>query len=56
MWVETHLEKNLEIVGVKPSSHLVKVSLNHRCYNCSNCGHKVPKTLSVRTHFSPKLM
>lgn len=45
----TFIEK-LNAVAVKRGVHIVKVNPNHTSQNCSNCGNKVPKTLSVRTH------
>ncbi|WP_365673743.1 transposase [Okeania sp. SIO3I5] len=49
----TFLEK-LNTVAVKRGVHVVKVNPHNTSQNCSNCGHKVPKTLSVRTHSCPK--
>jgi putative transposase len=40
----------LETVVVKYGVHLVKVSPHNTSQNCSGCGTKVPKTLSVRLH------
>ncbi|WP_287288230.1 transposase, partial [Okeania sp. SIO2B9] len=45
----TFIEK-LNAVAVKRGVHVVKVSPHNTSINCSNCGQKVPKTLSVRTH------
>ncbi|NES87331.1 MAG: transposase [Moorea sp. SIO2B7] len=44
----------LEAVAVKRGVWLVKVSPHGTSQNCSNCGHKVPKTLSVRLHECPR--
>ncbi|WP_375341955.1 zinc ribbon domain-containing protein [Okeania sp. SIO3B5] len=33
---------------------MIKVNPHNTSQNCSNCGQKVPKTLSVRTHSCPK--
>ncbi|NES68951.1 MAG: IS200/IS605 family element transposase accessory protein TnpB [Okeania sp. SIO2D1] len=44
----------LNAVAVKRGVHVVKVNPHNTSQNCSNCGHKVPKTLSVRTHSCPK--
>jgi transposase, IS605 OrfB family, central region len=40
----------LETVVVKYGVHLVKVNPHNTSQNCSGCGIKVPKTLSVRLH------
>ncbi len=40
----------LEAVVVKYGVHLVKVYPHNTSQNCSRCGTKVPKTLSVRLH------
>lgn len=40
----------LESVVVKYGVHLVKVNPHNTSQNCSGCGTKVPKTLSVRLH------
>lgn len=40
----------LEAVGVKSGNWIVKVSPYGTTQNCSECGKKVPKDLSVRTH------
>jgi len=40
----------LEAVVVKYGVHLVKVSPHNTTQDCSGCGIKVPKTLSVRLH------
>ncbi|WP_287522429.1 transposase [Okeania sp. SIO2C2] len=45
----TFIEK-LNAVAVKRGVHIVKVSPHNTSINCSNCGQKVPLTLSVRTH------
>ncbi len=44
----------LEAVAVKRGVWFIKVSPHGTTVNCSNCGHKVPKTLSVRLHECPK--
>jgi putative transposase len=44
----------LESVVVKYGVHLVKVNPHNTSQNCSGCGTKVPKTLSVRLHQCPK--
>ena len=44
----------LEAVVVKYGVHLVKVNPHNTTQNCSVCGTKVPKTLSVRLHECPK--
>ncbi|NEO97158.1 MAG: IS200/IS605 family element transposase accessory protein TnpB [Symploca sp. SIO2E9] len=44
----------LETVAVKCGVRVVKVNPHGTSQNCSNCGTKVPKTLSVRTHECPK--
>jgi putative transposase len=44
----------LETVVVKYGVHLVKVNPHNTTQNCSSCGTKVPKTLSVRLHECPK--
>ncbi len=41
--------EKLNAVAVKRGVHVVKVTPHNTSQNCSNCGHKVPKTLSVRT-------
>jgi putative transposase len=43
----------LELVAVKCGVHVVKVAPHNTSQNCSGCGVKVPKTLSVRTHECP---
>ncbi|NEO53269.1 MAG: IS200/IS605 family element transposase accessory protein TnpB [Okeania sp. SIO3B5] len=43
----------LNAVAVKRGVHVVKVNPHNTSQNCSNCGQKVPKTLSVRTHSCP---
>ena len=44
----------LESVAVKRGVHVVKVAPHNTSQNCSGCGVKVPKTLSVRIHSCPK--
>ncbi|MBE9054197.1 transposase [Nostocales cyanobacterium LEGE 11386] len=44
----------LEVVAVKRGVRVVKVNPHSTSQNCSACGHKVPKTLSVRLHHCPK--
>ncbi|MCL1474753.1 RNA-guided endonuclease InsQ/TnpB family protein [Argonema antarcticum] len=44
----------LESVAVKCGVHIVKVNPHNTSQDCSGCGIKVPKTLSVRTHCCPK--
>ena len=44
----------LNAVAVKRGVHVIKVNPNNTSQNCSNCGQKVPKTLSVRTHRCPQ--
>jgi putative transposase len=44
----------LEAVAVKRGVRVVKVNPHSTSQNCSGCGHKVPKTLSVRLHQCPK--
>ncbi|HEY9848859.1 MAG TPA: transposase [Leptolyngbyaceae cyanobacterium] len=44
----------LEAVAVKCGVHIVKVNPHNTSQDCSGCGVKVPKTLSVRTHCCPK--
>ncbi|MFZ1029834.1 MAG: transposase [Limnoraphis robusta] len=44
----------LESVVVKYGVHLVKVNPHNTSQNCSSCGMKVPKTLSVRLHQCPQ--
>ncbi|MGB3208628.1 MAG: transposase [Crinalium sp.] len=44
----------LEAVAVKRGVHIVKVNPHNTSQNCSGCGVKVPKNLSVRTHCCPK--
>ncbi|NES04013.1 MAG: IS200/IS605 family element transposase accessory protein TnpB [Okeania sp. SIO2F4] len=46
--------EKLKAVAVKRGVHVIKVNPHNTSQNCSNCGHKVPKTLSVRTHSCPK--
>ncbi len=46
--------EKLNAVAVKRGVHVIKVNPHNTSQNCSNCGHKVPKTLSVRTHSCPK--
>jgi len=43
----------VEAVAVKRGLHVVKVSPHGTSQDCSSCGTKVPKTLSVRTHQCP---
>ncbi len=40
----------LEAVALRSGVHFVKVSPHNTTVNCSRCGTKVPKTLSVRLH------
>ncbi|WP_287519926.1 transposase [Okeania sp. SIO2C2] len=49
----SYIEK-LNSVAVKCGVHVIKVNPHNTSQNCSNCGQKVPKTLSVRTHCCPK--
>jgi len=44
----------LEAVALRSGVHLVKVTPHNTTVNCSRCGTKVPKTLSVRLHECPK--
>jgi len=44
----------MEAVAVRCGVHFVKVSPHNTTVNCSRCGTKVPKTLSVRLHECPK--
>jgi putative transposase len=44
----------LEAVAVKRGVLVVKVNPHGTSQDCSNCGPKVPKTLSVRLHECPK--
>ncbi|MGK7925090.1 MAG: RNA-guided endonuclease InsQ/TnpB family protein, partial [Spirulina sp.] len=44
----------LEAVAVKCGVRVVKVNPHSTSQDCSGCGTKVPKTLSVRTHECPK--
>jgi putative transposase len=44
----------LEVVAVKCGVRVVKVNPHGTSQDCSGCGTKVPKTLSVRTHECPK--
>lgn len=44
----------LEAVAVKCGVWVVKVNPHSTSQNCSSCGTKVPKTLSIRTHECPK--
>ncbi|NEN93460.1 MAG: IS200/IS605 family element transposase accessory protein TnpB [Okeania sp. SIO3H1] len=46
--------EKLNAVAVKRGVHIIKVNPHNTSQNCSNCGQKVPKTLSVRTHCCPK--
>jgi putative transposase len=43
----------LELVAVKCGVYVVKVAPHNTSQNCSGCGVKVPKMLSVRTHECP---
>lgn len=45
--------KILEAVAVKRGVHVVKVNPHSTSVDCSGCGTKVPKTLSIRTHQCP---
>jgi putative transposase len=45
--------KTLEAVAVKCGNWVVKVNPYGTSQNCSSCGKKVPKDLSVRTHECP---
>ncbi len=44
----------LNAVAVKRGVHVLKVNPHGTSQNCSSCGVKVPKTLSVRLHECPK--
>jgi putative transposase len=44
----------LETVAVKCGVRVVKVKPHGTSQDCSSCGTKVPKTLSIRTHSCPK--
>jgi putative transposase len=44
----------METVALRSGVHFVKVSPHNTTVNCSRCGTKVPKTLSVRLHECPK--
>ncbi|MFP4298199.1 MAG: RNA-guided endonuclease InsQ/TnpB family protein, partial [Spirulinaceae cyanobacterium] len=44
----------LEAVAVKCGVRVVKVNPHRTSQDCSGCGTKVPKALSVRTHECPK--
>lgn len=44
----------LESVAVKRGVHVVKVAPHNTSQDCSGCGTKVSKALSVRTHCCPK--
>jgi putative transposase len=44
----------LDAVAVKRGVHVLKVNPHGTSQNCSSCGVKVPKTLSVRLHECPK--
>ncbi|NEP82722.1 MAG: IS200/IS605 family element transposase accessory protein TnpB [Okeania sp. SIO3B3] len=46
--------EKLNAVAVKRGVHVIKVNPHNTSQNCSNCGQKVPKTLSVRTHSCPR--
>ena len=45
--------KILEAVAIKRGVHVVKVNPHSTSVDCSGCGTKVPKTLSIRTHQCP---
>jgi putative transposase len=44
----------MDAVAVKRGVRVAKVNPHGTSQNCSSCGHKVPKTLSVRLHECPK--
>jgi len=44
----------MEAVALRSGVHFVKVAPHNTTVNCSRCGTKVPKTLSVRLHECPK--
>ncbi len=44
----------LEAVALRSGVHFVKVNPHSTTVDCSQCGTKVPKTLSVRLHQCPK--
>jgi putative transposase len=44
----------LEAVALRSGVHFVKVNPHSTTVDCSGCGTKVPKTLSVRVHECPK--
>lgn len=44
----------LEAVALRSGRHFVKVNPHSTTVNCSGCGTKVPKTLSIRLHQCPK--
>lgn len=44
----------LEAVALRSGVHFVKVNPHSTTVDCSECGTKVPKTLSVRLHQCPK--
>ncbi|MDY7005801.1 MAG: transposase [Cyanobacteriota bacterium] len=46
--------EKLNAVAVKRGVHVIKVNPHNTSQNCSNCGQKVPKALSVRTHSCQK--
>ena len=46
----------LEAVALRSGVHFVKVSPHTTTIDCSQCGTKVPKTLSVRLHECPKCL
>ncbi|NES69048.1 MAG: IS200/IS605 family element transposase accessory protein TnpB, partial [Okeania sp. SIO2D1] len=46
--------EKLNAVAAVRGVHVIKVNPHNTSQNCSNCGHKVPKALSVRTHCCPK--
>jgi putative transposase len=45
---------SLEAVALRSGVHFVKVNPHSTTIDCSQCGTKVPKTLSVRLHQCPK--
>ncbi|NEP80910.1 MAG: IS200/IS605 family element transposase accessory protein TnpB [Okeania sp. SIO3C4] len=44
----------LNAVAAVRGVHIIKVNPDNTSQNCSNCGHKVTKNLSVRTHSCSK--
>ncbi|WP_293060720.1 transposase [Okeania sp. SIO2B3] len=46
--------EKLNAVAAVRGVHLIKINPHNTSQNCSNCGQKVPKTLSVRIHSCPK--